>query len=223
MLYKIKRFVRDNEGVMYILSTIYRFFALNRVKGKTKNKISFGGVFLNRCQILCYGKNNVIEIEKGCRLYGCRIQVFGDGNKVYISHDCELKKADLHISGGGTLKVGHNTYFTGKIHIACIEGTKVSIGNRCLFSDEVIFRTGDSHSILTDKGERINSSEDIKVGDHVWIGQQVIVLKGAEIGDETIVGTRALVTGKKFNGNAVLVGVPAKEVKKDVTWNHELI
>lgn len=223
MFYKIKRFIRNHERVMCILSAIYQFFGFNRVKGRTKNEISLKGCFLNHSKVLCYGKNNIIEIEKGCRLYECKILVFGDGNTVHISHDCELKKSDLHVSGGGILEIGHNTYFSGKVHIACIEGTKVHIGERCLFSDEIVFRTGDSHSILDDKGERINPSQDINIGNHVWIGQQVIVLKGADIADETIVGTRTLVTGKKYKRNVVLAGTPAKEIKQGVTWNHELI
>lgn len=190
---------------------------------RKKWKYNFGGgAFLNHSKIFFYGKNNTIEIEKGCRLYGCRIQVFGDANRVHISSDCVLRNVDVYISSGGILEIGHNTHIGGA-HIACIEGTKVCIGERCLFSDQIVLRTGDSHSILNEQGERINHALDVIIGNHVWIGQQVIILKGAEIGDETIVGTRALVTGKKFSGNVVLAGSPAKVIKTGVTWHHDLI
>ena len=133
-----------------------------------------------------------------------------------------LKELDLWVSDGGYTKIGHNTYITGKTHIACIEGKKVTIGERCLFSNDITFRTGDSHSILTLSGERVNQAEDITIGDHVWIGQQVVVLKGANIASESIVGTRALVTSKTFESNVVIGGSPAKVIKTGVMWHHEL-
>lgn len=43
MFYQIKRFIRDNESLMYVLSAIYCIFGWNRVKGKNGNIIS-GGV-----------------------------------------------------------------------------------------------------------------------------------------------------------------------------------
>lgn len=139
-----------------------------------------------------------------------------------IDRDCMLKELDLWVSDGGNTEIGHNTYITGKTHIACIEGKKVTIGERCLFSNDITFRTGDSHSILDMSGERVNLAADLTIGDHVWIGQQVVVLKGADVGTDSIVGTRALVTGKAFKGNTVIGGSPAKVIRSGVTWHHEL-
>lgn len=130
---------------------------------------------------------------------------------------------DIWISGGGRIEIGHNTHFTGKIHIACIEGKQVHIGERCLFSDEITLRTGDSHSILNRDGMRINPADDIYIGEHVWVGQQVVILKGAHIGNKSIVGTRALVTGKMFEDGVVLAGSPAREIESNVSWHHELL
>lgn len=92
-----------------------------------------------------------------------------------------------------------------------------------MFSNEITFRTGDSHSIINNLGERINQSEDIRIGNHVWIGQKVIVLKGAEIGNDSITGTASLVTGKKFEDNVIIAGSPAKVIKQGVSWDHELL
>lgn len=180
-------------------------------------------MFSRRVKIINSGKENLVELGEGCRLYDCTIQIFGDNNRVVIEKDCVLRDADIWISDGGVIHIGHNTHFTGKIHIACIEGKKVEIGERCLFSNEIVFRTGDSHSILNLSGERINPAKDIAIGNHVWIGQQVVVLKGAHIGNETIIGTRALVTGKEFEDNVIIAGSPAKVVKKGVTWHHDLV
>lgn len=39
----IKRYVRDHEGLMMILSSIYRVVGSNSIKGKSSMKISWGG------------------------------------------------------------------------------------------------------------------------------------------------------------------------------------
>lgn len=223
MLYKIKRFIRDNEKLMIFLSAIYRLLSLNLIIGRRNVLISWSGVFARRCKFINHGKNNEINIGKGCRLNNCKIQIFGDNNTVNIDRDCVGNGMDLWVSNGSYVSVGHNTHFSGKIHIACIEGRKVRIGNQCLFSNEITFRTGDSHSIINKYGERINPSEDIQIGNHVWIGQQVTVLKGAEIGSNSIIGTRALVTGRKFEDNVILAGSPAKIIRTGVLWNPELL
>ena len=130
-----------------------------------------------------------------------------------------MKNVDIWIGDGGIVEVGHNTHFSGKTHIACIEGKKIHIGERCLFSDTITFRTGDSHSILDSDGRRINKAKDITIGDHVWIGQQVIVLKGSNVGSDSIVGTGSLLTGKKYDSNSIIAGVPAKIVKQHISWD----
>lgn len=40
----IKRYVRDHEGLMKFLSSIYRVFGFNSIKGKSNMKISWGGI-----------------------------------------------------------------------------------------------------------------------------------------------------------------------------------
>lgn len=39
----IKRYVRDHEGLMKFLSSIYRVFGFNSIKGKSNIKILWGG------------------------------------------------------------------------------------------------------------------------------------------------------------------------------------
>lgn len=215
----IKRYVRDHEGLMKFLALIYRVVGFNSIKGKSNMKISWGGVFAQRTRIKNNGKNNCLILEEGCRIYDSQIQFFGENNTVKIEHDCVLKNVDIWISDGGIIEIGHNTHFSGKTHIACIEGKMVHIGERCLFSDTITFRTGDSHSILDSDGKRINKAKDITIGNHVWIGQQVIVLKGSTVGADSIVGTGSLLTGKTYDSNSIIAGIPAIIVKQHVSWD----
>ncbi len=215
----IKRYVRDHEGLMKLLALLYRVIGCNFIKGKSNMKIVWGGVFAWHTHIKNNGRNNQLILEEGCRIYDSKIQFFGDNNTVKIEHDCVLKNVDIWISDGGIVEIGHNTHFSGKTHIACIEGKMVHIGEKCLFSDTITFRTGDSHSILDSDGKRINKAKDIIIGNHVWIGQQVIVLKGTTVGEDSIVGTGSLLTGKTYDSNSIIAGVPAKIVKRHVSWD----
>lgn len=221
MMYKIKRFIRDNETLMIFLAAIYRLFCGNWIWGRSGLSLNWTGVFAKNVKIYNHGRDNVVEFGKGCRLYDCKIQIFGDGNRVLIDHDCVCRGLDIFISDGAVLKIGHNSHFHGRTHFACIEGKTVSIGKRCLFSTDIVFRSGDSHVITDMEDNRINFGRDIIIGDHVWIGQQVVILKGANIARDTIVGTRSLVTKGEYPANVVLAGSPAKVVKEKVNWRPE--
>lgn len=71
------------------------------------------------------------------------------------------------------------------------------------------------------EGKRINPSKDVNIGDHVWIGNKTIILKGSEIADDSIVGSGAVVSGKYTDNNVVIAGNPAKIIKRDITWKYE--
>ena len=116
---------------------------------------------------------------------------------------------------------GEETSFCGKIHLACIEGTGIIIGKNCLFSSDIVFRTGDSHVVTDLDGHRVNPSKDIVFGDHIWMGHRAMVTKGVRIGNDNVIGTGAIVTKSIPETNCVIAGVPAKVVKTGINWNKE--
>jgi acetyltransferase-like isoleucine patch superfamily enzyme len=50
------------------------------------------------------------------------------------------------------------------------------------------------------------------IGDRVWLGANVTVLKGVSIGDDAIIGAGSVVT-KNIPEKAIAVGVPAKVIR----------
>ena len=104
------------------------------------------------------------------------------------------------------------------------KGSKVVVDEDCMFSAKVIIRNSDAHSILNDKGERINPEKDVYIGKHVWVGYGANVLKGSYITANSIVGTQSVVTGTKLTEEGcVLAGNPAKIVKTGITWDRKRI
>ncbi|MBD5518940.1 MAG: hypothetical protein HDR07_10835 [Lachnospiraceae bacterium] len=59
-------------------------------------------------------------------------------------------------------------------------------------------RNSDSHLIYScDDGNRINPPQSVYIGDHVWIGEMVRILKDTQIDSGSIVGVRSVVADKK--------------------------
>ncbi|WP_407725322.1 hypothetical protein [Ruminococcus sp. JL13D9] len=59
------------------------------------------------------------------------------------------------------------------------------------------------------------------IGDRVWIGTGVNILKGSVLPDGTIVGARSVVTKQFLRENTVVVGNPARVIKDNVRWTME--
>ncbi len=64
--------------------------------------------------------------------------------------------------------------------------------------------------------------EDVYIGDRSWIGAHAVILPGVRLGPHTIVGAGAVVTKSFPEGHVVLVGTPAKVLRKlDSRMNQE--
>lgn len=222
-MYRLKKYIREHETIMYMLSWLYRIFGLNCIKGRKGLKLQWTGTFCRHFKIVNHGKNNEVTIGKGCRFSECSIEIYGNNNSVVIENDCAGHGLEIWSSEGSQVHIKEHSHFAGKSHLAATEGKKISIGERCLFASEIVFRTGDSHSVLDLQGNRLNFAKDILIGNHVWIGQYVTVLKGTIVGNDCIVGTNSLLTGKMYDRNCVIAGNPAKVIKRDMTWHHDLL
>ena len=88
-------------------------------------------------------------------------------------------------------------YFNDVVNVILSESKNVVVGNGCLFSIGNWLRVADPHLIYNaDTMKRINFSKSIYIGDHVWIGQNSLVLKGTQIGSGSIVAAGSLTTKK---------------------------
>ena len=143
----------------------------------------------------------------------------GNNNTIELGKDCVAKNASFYTEDdNNAIIIADNTHFAGKIHIAVTESTKCTIGNDCLFSSEIVIRTGDSHSILNETGARINPAKDVVIGNHVWVGYRALITKGSNIPENCVVGTGAIVTRPIVKSGAVIAGVPAMIVKENINW-----
>ena len=211
--------MNKKELVMKYRPLVNLACSVHNLRNIFRKKISSGNSLNISCALL-----KKVDIEDFCQLTNCAFYISGNNNTVRIGPWSTLINGEICIEDDGNeIILGEHTRILGKTHLAAIEGTKIVIGKDSMFSSDVHFRTGDSHSILDMSGKRINGSEDIVIGEHVWVGTKVTCLKGARVPDHSIIGACALVTGKFHTPNCVLAGVPAKIVKENVDWSMQRI
>lgn len=218
---KIKNKIKNNVVFAGLIFLFRKLFRVNIIKGYKRNTIRIGskGIIKGVC-IKIDGIRNVLEIKNPTTNLGLNIFIKGNNNHILIEENCVLKNLSIWIEDDNNrVFIGKNTLICGDTKLSCIEGKSICIGNECMFSDGIDVRTGDSHSVLDEKDNRINPSKDVVICDHCWVGHGVSILKGCTIEKNSIVATKSVVT-KSFNKEGVIIaGNPAKIVKENINWD----
>lgn len=217
---KITLCVLKNSILLQLLAVIHNFVFMSFVlKWPGKYKLVKRGVFFRDTRFLVRGPDNEIMIRPENRLKRSELIIKGKGNRISIGPHCILNNTELWIEDdNGVIDIGDKTTIEGA-HIAATEGKKIIIGKDCMFSSGIQIRNGDSHSIVDlNTGERINEAQDIIIGNHVWIGSDVKILKGARIADNAVIGSGSIVTGE-IEENSVYAGIPAQKIRSNIQWN----
>jgi len=169
------------------------------------------------------GEGCTIRIGKNVE-FDARIRIFaGVSNAtIEIGDNCTIGGLFRLVGGdGGLIRVGPRTTFN-QVGLSLHERGAIRVGEDCMFSTDVHMDPSDMHPIFDRAtGERINPSQDIEVGDHVWLSTRVLLLKGARIGSGTIVGAGSMVSGS-LPSNVLAVGQPAKVVRENVAWARDM-
>lgn len=213
----VRRVVYGNYA-LYVASHQLVYFFKKRVGGGVK--------IVNRgCAKLCkdvVGKNNCVYIGEGSLIHKMELYVRGKDNTVEIGKSCIIgHNCSIRIEGNGcNVSIGDGTTMTRDIHICVQEdGMSITVGKDCMFSNNIIVRTSDSHPIYKD-GQRINPPAPIVIGNHVWIAPETTILKGVTVGDNCILASKSLLT-KSVAESCLVAGLPAKVVKTGVNWTRE--
>jgi maltose O-acetyltransferase len=112
---------------------------------------------------------------------------------------------------GAVIRIGDGNWFSNNTSVVASE--RIEIGAHCQIGDHVAIYDSDFHEIAPATRTRsAGPSAPVIIGNNVWLGSRVIVLKGVTIGDNSIVGAMGLVT-RSIPPNSIAAGVPAKVIR----------
>jgi len=144
-----------------------------------------------------------------------RIRTIWNNNGVVKFKGKCVFKHGARIGNGGVITFGNEFHIAPESLIICekeiVFGDFVSVSWRCQIMDS------DYHELLQN-GKRINKDKQIRIGNHVWIGNNCLVKKGTHLPDNVVVVSGSVVTGTIDKRNTVIGGVPAKPIKKSINW-----
>ncbi len=161
---------------------------------------------------------SVIQVAQSSDHPNLNVTLVGTGNTLVIEEGCVVFGA-IHLANGASVHIGKQVKCSGALALMCHEGSSVEIGSNCLFSQNVQFRPSDAHSVFDlQTNKRINPPKPIKVGSGVWIGQEVLFLKGAEVADGCVVGARSMINKVFKEGSCIIAGSPAKIIRRQIKW-----
>lgn len=167
-----------------------------------------------------WGDNNSLLSESV--LGDVKIRCYGNGHRLRIGNDVNYKSGHIKFENSNCfLSIGDQTTIENASFFVAEDSMSITVGTDCMLSGGIKIYTTDGHSIIDmASGSRINSAEKVVIGDHVWIGADVKILKGVNIGSNSIIASSAVVT-RDVPSNSIAAGVPAKVIKLGVNWQRE--
>lgn len=186
----LKQFIKAHIDSRYI-NYIYRYFCGNHIKICRTNRVDLKNARLTKCTIEIFGKNNSVIIQGNNNLLAnCKLLITGDNCKIIIGQRNVFHNSTFWLEDNqSSIIIGDDNIMSGKVHMGVVEGTTLTIKNKCLFSSDIYISTTDSHSITDEvSGRRLNPSKDITINNHVWVGHKASIGKGVVIAPDVIIG-----------------------------------
>lgn len=138
------------------------------------------------------------------RLFVARKATLSLGKRVVISYDSDMCAVE-----GGNIHIGQGVYLGPRCMLSAHDA--IRIGDGCLFGPDVkVF--DNNHEFKKGIGivKGRHRSAPVTIGKNVWLGANVVVLKGVDIGDGAVVGAGCIIRSNVPAG-AVVGGEHALE------------
>lgn len=192
---------------------------LSAYEDDNNNRIVYDGPDISGVRIEFTGAGNTLNVAQSVRIAKLTV-VFDCDNGTMTMGSSKFGSFSgwVRIGQDSTVRLGENLTTTNTCVISAVEGTSVVVGNDVMLASENELRSDDGHAIFDVRsGQRVNQSQDICVGNHVWLAKRAVLLGGASVADGSVIGFGSIVTGDIPN-NCVAVGSPARVVRRDVAW-----
>ena len=121
------------------------------------------------------------------------------------------KGVQISLDSNSFLSVGDKTYINERSRLLIYN--KCTIGNNCAISWDVTITDSNVHQLNNNA-----STGEVFIGDNVWVGFGVSILKNSKIERGSVISAGSLVNNQ-FDERKLLAGNPAKVIKENIYWN----
>lgn len=154
--------------------------------------------------------------------------------KLWYHIRAAIKKVVFRVVSGNRIKFGKGTTFRNNFHTMVEGNGRIIIGSNCFFNndcslnslEEVVIGDGTifgENSHVYDHNHKFRSADDsiksqgytvapVHIGKHVWIGTNVVILKGVTIGDNAVIGAGCVIE-QDIPANAIVTWGGTPEIK----------
>ena len=139
-----------------------------------------------------------------------------DGTLVFKGEAHIGNGSSIYVSKEGFMELGDDFKISASSSIICYH--EIVFGRNIQFSWDCLVMDSDTHTIYDELGNCYNLDKPISFGDNIWIGCRSTILKGSFIPNNCVIGSMSLVSGKKFEKNTIIAGVPARSIKNISGW-----
>jgi len=126
----------------------------------------------------------------------------GKGNLAGVNRPCQFST----LAEGATLSIGRGSGFSGTV-IGCEKS--ITIGARVRCGANTFISDTDWHS----DDPRAGEPAPVVLEDDVWLGINVVVLKGVSVGKGSLIGANSVVTSD-IPAGVVAAGNPARVIRE---------
>jgi maltose O-acetyltransferase len=151
----------------------------------------------------------VLWIGPGTVTLGEGVQFGWRSSPLFYAGYCHVEVS----SPESTIEVGDRTEFNNNLMLKS-EGPGIRIGKDGLFGANVEIFDSNFHDLHPDRrhGGRPKMAP-VEIGDNVFVGMGVKILKGSTIGSDSVIGAGAVVTGD-IPAGVVAAGNPARVIRE---------
>lgn len=189
----------------------------SRFQGVKLNQIETDSSVIKKSGITFAGKENAVRLKKA-EMFNTTVFIRGRGHTLIVDENVKLYNLHIKIIGNrNVVHIGAGTSFGGGCIVCGGNGNSVTVGGNCVFAEGVDIWGTDTHSIFRE-GQLVNVPKSIHIGNHVWAGKDVAILKGVTVGDGAVIGMRSVVT-HDLGENTLSLGSPAKTIRESIDWS----
>jgi acetyltransferase-like isoleucine patch superfamily enzyme len=121
-----------------------------------------------------------------------QIEIFNHNAKINIGKFVFIRKnASIRIDFNGVLNIGNNVFINDNCNINCVN--RITIGKNTKIAPNVCINDHD-HNYRKNTSDHLVRGE-VTIGENVWIGSNVVILRNTHIGDNAVVAAGSIVKG----------------------------